>query len=124
MSKPMGEPALTGPTGFAVLWTSMFPVLQLMVAVEVLLASTSAGSLVALTVAVLVIVEHAANGVVSVRWMTIAASAGAISPKLQLSTSGLGAVSIAQKVLSSLQTIPAGRGSVRVTAVAVPKPML
>ena len=123
MSQPIGSPALTGPTGLASLMSRMSAQRTSIEPVSELLPAWAARSFVAPTVAVFGMLPQSWASV-SPETFTVALAPDAMSPKLQERTSVPTGPLIEQDVLSSDQSIPPGRLSVRVTFRAMPGPRL
>ncbi len=123
MSQPIGSPALTGPTGFASLTSWMSAQRTSIEPVSELLPAWAARSFAAPTVAVFGMLPQSWASV-SPETLTVALAPDARSPKLQDRTSLPTSPLIEQDVLSSDQSIPPGRLSVRVTFRAMPGPRL
>src|SRR5205807_1139245 len=122
MSKPMLSPALTGPTGLAVLVIDRFGHWTATLAVAV-----AEPSLLAAPVAVLLTVAQSGLVVVEVMW-TVGSLATPRLAKVQLSTWVPTGPVIAQPVtdglMLQLRSVPAGSGSFTTTFTAVPGPLL
>src|SRR5438270_2047523 len=123
MSKPMLSPALTGPTGLAVLVIDRFGHWTATLAVDV-----AEPSLLAAPVAVLRTVAQSCLVVAEVMWTVGWLATPRVPAKLQPSTWVPTGPVIAQPVTGGLmlqfRSPPAGSGSVTVTPVAVPGPLL
>src|SRR2546428_157607 len=123
MSKPIAVPALTGPTGLADLAMWIDGQLTVTEAVE-----TSPPSLPDATVAVLLTVVQSSLVVAEVRWMGPTLPEGAMLAKLQFKVCAPTAPVIAQPAKAGLsdqlRSPPGGSGSLMVTLVAVPRPLL
>src|SRR5438270_48547 len=123
MSKPMLSPALTGPTGLAVLVIDRFGHWTATVAV-----AAAEPSLLAAPVAVLRTVAQSCLVVAEVMWTVGWLATPRVPAKLQPSTWVPTGPVIAQPVTGGLmlqfRSVPAGSGSVMVTPVAVPGPLL
>src|SRR5438270_193801 len=123
MSKPMLSPALTGPTGLAVLAIDRFGHWTATLAVDV-----DEPSLLAAPVAVLLTVAQSAWVVDEVMWTVGSLATPRVPAKVQFSTWVPTGPVIEQPVTSGLmlqfRSPPAGSGSVMVTPVAVPGPLL
>src|SRR5438270_2583012 len=123
MSKPMLSPALTGPTGLAVLVMVRFGHWTATVAV-----AAAEPSLLAAPVAVLLTVAQSASVVDEVMWTVGSLAIPRMPAKGQFRTWVPTGPVIEQPVTSGLmlqfRSPPAGSGSVMVTPVAVPGPLL
>src|SRR5438270_6220658 len=123
MSKPMLSPALTGPTGLAVLVIDRFGHWTATLAVDV-----AEPSLLAAPVAVLLTVAQSAWVVVEVMWTVGSLATPRVPAKLQPSTWVPTGPVIEQPVTAGLmlqfRSVPAGSGSFTATFAAVPGPLL
>src|SRR5258708_3134896 len=122
MSNPIGSPALTGPTGLAVLVMDRFGHCTSTLAVEV-----PPPSLSELTVAVLLAVVQSAVEVCEVRWIgptLVTPTLVKVQPRTCAPTDPVTEQPVKAGFSDQFRSPPAGSASLTVTVVAVPGPSL